>query len=110
MFGCAPAGFQFSSQLPLVTQIEDKRTVKPEGNVIGLKSEKVLAAKESKKGKKGKDMTASRAIDAKFDYSKSGAVFKKLQEQRDAKAAGVLPHREGVDDEAPKRKAGAFKL
>ena len=105
-----PVGFAVTEKLSLVTQIKDKRMVKHEGNVIGLKSEKVLAAKESKKGKKGKDATASMGPDAKIDFSKSGAVFNKRQEQRDAKAAGILPGREGADDQAPRRKAGAFKL
>ena len=93
-------------------QVEDKRTIKPEGNVIGLKSEKALAAKTSKKGKKAKSgaPAAAEASDAKFSYSKSGAVFKKLQEQRDAAAAGIVPARGAVDSEPVRRPAAALKL
>ena len=92
-------------------QIEDKRTIKPEGNVVGLKSEKALAAKTGKKGKKAKTgAPAGEANDAKFSYSKSGAVFKKLQEQRDAAAAGIVPARGAVDSEPVRRPAAALKL
>ena len=92
-------------------QVEDKRTLKPEGNIIGLKSEKALAAQTGKKGKKAKGgAPAAAAHDAKFSYSKSGAVFKKLQEQRDAAAAGIVPARGAVDAELPRRPAASLKL
>lgn len=89
--------------------MEDKRTVKPEGNVIGLKSEKAIAAKTGNKGKKAKgNAPAADTNGAKFSYSKSGAVFKQLQEQRDAAAAGIVP--KGADREPVTRPAASFKL
>lgn len=104
-----PAGLSGIGQ-SVVVQVDDKRAVKPLGNVIGAKSEKALAAKSGKKGKKAQSTASTGDSDgAKFSYSKSGAVFKKLQDERDAAAAGTAL--KGAADIQPVgKRAASFKL
>ena len=71
---------------------DGEKTKRSESNIIGQKSEKALVAATGKKGKKGRaaaDAPASQ--DAKISYNKSGAVFKRMQEQKEAAAAGTVP-------------------
>ena len=76
----------------------------PDSNIIGQKSEKALAAAAGKKGKKGSKPADN---DVKISYSKSGSVFKRMQEQKEAAAAGVLAASGSADSDGPARKKAA---
>ena len=88
--------------------VQDEEKSKRSGsNIIGQKSEKALVAATDKKGKKGKaSANASASQDAKMRYNKSGSVFKRMQEQKEAAAAGILPT-PGIGNDAPIRKKAA---
>ena len=83
-----------------------------EAVIIGRKSEAegAAAAKAGKQKKKGgKDTAPVKA--KKMDYTKSGAVFKHLQEQRDAAEAGTDKRaKPGAGALGGARPAAAFKL
>ena len=88
---------------------EGEKTKRSESNIIGQKSEKALVAAAGKKGKKGKAAAGAPAgQDAKINYNKSGAVFKRMQEQKEAAAAGFLPTSGGAID--VQKKATNLKL
>ena len=90
---------------------DDDKTKRPDSNIIGQKSEKALVTAAGKKGKKGRaaaDAPASQ--DAKIKYSKSGSVFKRMQEQKEAAAAGILPLAGSASDGHVTRKATNLKL
>lgn len=92
--------------------VQDQHSNKLQSNITGQKSEKALVAASTKKGKKAKGTGQAPADkDGKISYSKSGSVFRKLQEQRDAAAAGVVSS-SGQDGQggALRGKAAAFKL
>ena len=66
-------------------------------------------AAAGKKGRKGRAATdAPASQDAKISYNKSGAVFKRMQEQKEAAAAGILPMSGGAT--GVWNKATNFKL
>ena len=79
-----------------------------EAVIVGRKSEAegAAAAKVGKHKKKGSNDTAHLKA-KKMDYTKSGAVFKHLQEQRDAAEAGVDKKAKPGGSARP---AAAFKL
>ena len=83
-----------------------------EAVIIGRKSEAegVAAAMAGKQKKKGsKDAAPVKA--KKLDYTKSGAVFKHLQEQREAAEAGTdKKAKPGAGTLGGTRPAAAFKL
>ncbi len=83
-----------------------------EAVIIGRKSEAddSAAAKAAKQKKKGSKDTAPVKA-KKMDYTKSGAVFKHLQEQRDAAEAGTDKRaKPGANALGGTRPAAAFKL
>ena len=80
-------------------------------NIIGQKSEKALVAAAGKKGKKGGVAAGPLASqDAKIIYNKSGSVFKRMQEQKEAAAAGVVPVTGSAKDGRVGKKATTLKL
>ncbi|KAA6419294.1 MAG: U3 small nucleolar ribonucleo, partial [Trebouxia sp. A1-2] len=93
-------------------QQEELQSSKPQSNIIGQKSEKALVAASGKKGKKGKASAQAPADkDSKISYSKSGSVFKRMQEQKEAAAAGLVPSLGHGDTDGPvRKKAAALKL
>lgn len=92
--------------------LQEQQSNKPDSNIIGQKSEKALVAATAKKGKKGRAVAQAPAdTDAKISYNKSGSVFKRMQEQKEAAAAGVLPTSGLADGHGPvRKKAAALKL
>ncbi len=92
--------------------LQETQSHKSDSNIIGQKSEKALVAATAKKGKKGRaNAQAPADKDAKISYNKSGSVFKRMQAQKEAAAAGVLPTSSTTDGDAPvQRKASALKL
>lgn len=92
-------------------QQDDEKTKRPDSNIIGQKSEKALVAAAGKKGKKARAAAdAPDSQDAKIRYSKSGSVFKRMQEQKEAAAAGILPVAGSANDGKVARKAANLKL
>lgn len=90
---------------------DDEKTKRPDSNIIGQKSEKALVAAAGKKGKKARAAAdAPDSQDAKIRYSKSGSVFKRMQEQKEAAAAGILPVAGSANDGKVARKAANLKL
>ncbi|KAL3145791.1 hypothetical protein ABBQ38_015168 [Trebouxia sp. C0009 RCD-2024] len=90
---------------------DDEKTRRLDSNIIGQKSETALVAAAGKKGKKARaaaDVPASQ--DAMMKYSKSGSVFKRMQEQKEAAAAGILPLAGSANDGHVTRKATNLKL
>ena len=90
---------------------DGEKVNKSDSNIIGQKSEKALVAAAGKKGKKGRaaaDAPASQ--DAKISYNKSGSVFKRMQEQKEAAAAGILPASGIAVDGRVGKKATNLKL
>ncbi|KAL3156038.1 hypothetical protein ABBQ32_013026 [Trebouxia sp. C0010 RCD-2024] len=90
---------------------DDVKTRRPDSNIIGQKSETALMAAAGQKGTKARaaaDVPASQ--DAKIKYSKSGSVFKRMQEQKEAAAAGILPLAGSASDGHVTRKATNLKL
>ena len=76
----------------IVVVQESEKTKRSESNIIGQKSEKALVAAAGNKSKKGRAAAdAAASQDGKIRYNKSGAVFKRMQEQKEAAAAGILP-------------------
>ncbi len=96
----------------LASGVQGLQSSKPESNIIGQKSEKALVAASGKKGKKGRASAQAPADkDAKISYNKSGSVFKRMQEQKEAAAAGVVPSLGHGDTDGPvRRKAASLKL
>ena len=64
------------------------------------------AGRKGKKGRAAADAPASQ--DAKISYNKSGAVFTRMQEQKEAAAAGILPTSDFATDD--RKKATNLKL
>ena len=89
--------------------MQEQTNKKPQSNVIGQKSETALMA-ASRKSKKGRTNSQAPDKDAKISYSKSGSVFKRMQEQADAAAAGNLPSASDASKEPLRKKAAALKL
>lgn len=86
-----------------------QKTKRFEGsNIIGQKSEKALVAAAVKKGGAAAGPLASQ--DAKISYNKSGSVFKRLQEQKEAATAGIVPVTGTTTDGRVGKKATSLKL
>lgn len=94
----------------LVQDVE--KTKRSDGsNIIGQKSEKALVAAAGKKGKKGGAAAGPLASqEANMRYNKSGSVFKRLQEQKEAAAAGIVPVTGNASDGRVGKKATTLKL
>ena len=90
--------------------MQEQTNKKPQSTVIGQKSETALMADSNKKSKKGRAASQASNKDAKISYSKSGSVFKRMQEQADAAAAGSLPSASDAFKEPSRKKAAALKL
>ncbi len=92
--------------------LQELQSSKPKSNIIGQKSEKALVAASGKKGKKGRaSAQAPVDKDAKISYNKSGSVFKRMQEQKEAAAAGIVPSLGHGDTDGPvRKKAASLKL
>ena len=90
---------------------DDDANKKPDSNIIGQKSEKALVAATAKKGKKGRASAAAPANgDAKMRYSKSGSVFKRMQEQKEAAVAGIVAASSADADAPVPKRAASLKL
>ncbi len=100
------------SSSSLACGVQELHSNKPESNIIGQKSEKALMAASGKKGKKGRASAQAPAEkDAKISYNKSGSVFKRMQEQKEAAAAGSVPSLGHGDTDGPvRKKAASLKL
>lgn len=93
----------------LVQDVE--KTKRSDGsNIIGQKSEKALVAAAGKKGKRGGAAAGPFAQNAKMRYNKSGSVFKRMQEQKEAAAAGIVPVTSTASDGRVGKKATTLKL
>ena len=89
-----------------------EKSRRPDSNIIvGQKSEKALVAAMPKKGKKGRASSEPPASqDVKISYSKSGSIFKRMQEEKEAAAAGILPTPGSDNAGIVRKKAANLKL
>ena len=95
----------------VICGLQDQQSGKAASNIIGQKSEKALMAASVKKGKKGRSGQAPADKDARISYNKSGSVFKRMQEQKEAATAGSGRAPALEDGDGPvRKKAAALKL